>query len=170
MRKTGDAERKPRQPVTALRAAVKLLSARPYSEKKLCEKLYGKFPADEVSAAIHRLRAERLLDDRKYAEDFVRVRVAARPRSGFMLLRELAQRGIPRAIAQEVVNQIAPKDDDEKLARELLARKRNLYQDLDEPTRRRRLAAYLARRGFSYSVIEKVLRIPPGADIGGEDL
>lgn len=160
-----DSERKrPRAPATALRAAVKLLSARPYSEKKLREKLIGKFPQDEIEQAIQRLREKKFVDDRRYAEDFVRARIASRPRTGFILMRELSQRGVARTIAQDVVNRLVPKDDDEKLARELLTRKQMMYRGLDEPTRRRRLTAFLARRGFSYEVIQKALRIPPDAE------
>jgi len=146
-------------PATALSHAVKLLSARPYSEKKLREKLANKFPRDEIDQAIRRLRAERLVNDGRYAEDFVRARVATRPRSGFVLVRELMQRGIARSAAQEVVNRLVPAESHENLARELLARKQATYRGLDEPTRRRRLTAFLARRGFSYEVIQKVLRI-----------
>jgi len=148
-------------PVTALSHAVRLLSARPYSERKLREKLANKFPRDEIDHAIRRLCAERLLDDQRYAEDFVRVRVATRPRSGFVLVRELMQRGIARGMAQDVVNRLVPAESHENLARELVSRKRAMYRGLDEPTRRRRLTAFLARRGFSYEVIHKVLRIPP---------
>jgi len=146
-------------PATALSHAVKLLSARPYSERKLREKLATKFPRDEIDHAVRRLRAERLVDDERFAEDFVRARVATRPRSGFVLVRELMQRGIARSAAQEVVNRLVPAESHENLARELLARKQAMYRGLDEPTRRRRLTAFLARRGFSYEVIQKVLRI-----------
>jgi len=59
------------------------------------------------------------------------------------------------------VNRLVPAESHENLARELVSRKRAMYRGLDEPTRRRRLTAFLARRGFSYEVIQKVLRIPP---------
>jgi regulatory protein len=148
-------------PTTALSAAVKLLSARPYSERKLREKLVNKFPRDEISQAVRRLKDERLLDDTRFAEDFVRARLVTRPRAGFVLIRELMQRGIARSLAQEVVNRLIPAESNEELARELLSRKQTMYRGLDEPMRRRRLTAFLARRGFSYEVIQKVLRIPP---------
>jgi regulatory protein len=166
MRETGK-ESEPKRtktPATALSHAVKLLSAQPYSARKLREKLTGKFPRDEVDRALRRLQDERLLDDRHYAEDFVRARIVARPRSGFILMRELTQRGVARALAKEVVDRLVPRDDDEGLARELLSRKQTMYRGLDEPTRRRRLIAFLARRGFSYEVIQKVLKIPPEAE------
>jgi regulatory protein len=157
-----------KQTATALSAAVKLLSARPYSEKRLREKLANKFSRDEISQAVRRLKSERLLDDVRYAEDFVRTRLVARPRSGFVLIRELMQRGIARSEAQDVVNRLVPEQSHEELARELLSRKQTMYRGLDEPTRRRRLTAFLARRGFSYEVIQKVLKFPPEAEETGD--
>ncbi|RPH95134.1 regulatory protein RecX [candidate division KSB1 bacterium] len=161
--KTAEGERKAaqRKPATALSTAVRLLSARPYSERKLREKLTRKFSREEIDYAIQRLKDERLLNDRKYAEDFVRARLAARPRTGVALLRDLFQRGVPRTIAQDVVKELAPKESDEKLARELVRRKATHYAGLDEQTRWRRLSSFLARRGFSFDVIQKVLRLPP---------
>lgn len=143
---------------TALQYAVKLLSAKSYSEKRLREKLAARqFDEGEITGAVARLKAERLLDDRRFAEEFVRARLATRPRSGMLLTRDLAQRGVPRNLAQTVVNELAPKENDLDVARELLRRKSGQYASLDDMTRRRRLMALLARRGFSYDTIEKAL-------------
>lgn len=160
----GRASAKPPR-ATALQHAVKLLSARPYSAAKLREKLLLRgYPAPESDAAIRRLIAERLLDDRRFAEDFVRARIAAMPRSGGILSRELRQRGVSPAIAKEVVAALAPPDNDESLARELLRRKAKAYAGLDDLARKRRLSAFLARRGFSYATIRRVLGGLPADD------
>jgi regulatory protein len=155
--------RKPNVP--PLEYAVKLLSARAYSEKKLREKLLAKkYAPEEIDPALKRLHETHLLDDRRYAEEFVRSRLATRPRAAIALLRELAQKGIARTIAQEVVARLAPKEEDLKLARELVARKNAQYAGLDEQTRRRRLTSLLARRGFSFETIGKVLKMRLDAD------
>lgn len=154
-----------RPPATALQQAVKLLATRPYSAHKLRDKLRQRGYADtEIESALQRLTAERLLDDRRLAEDFVRARLAAMPRSGRILLRELHQRGIEFALAKDVIAALAPAENDEQLARELLRRKAKLYDALDDLTRRRRLTALLARRGFSFNVIQKVLGRSPEAE------
>jgi len=151
--------------LTALQYAVKLLSSRPYSEKKLREKLGMRgYERSDIDLAIDRLRRERLLDDRRFAEDFVRARLATRPRAASALARDLRQRGIAARLAKEVAEEIAPHDMDEELAKELVRRKETMYLSLDPLTRRRRLAAFLARRGFSYDTIEKVLRVGSQAD------
>ncbi len=159
------AHRSPRPRFNALQYAVKLLASRGCSEKKLREKLKSRqYSPEEIDAAVTRLKAEHLLDDRNYAEEFVRARLALRPRTGMALLRDLLQRGISKRLAQEVIAELAPPDQDEALARELLRRKWSLYADMDEPTRRRRIIGMLARRGFRYDTIEKVLKFGPGSN------
>ncbi|MBU0508116.1 recombination regulator RecX [bacterium] len=148
-----------RKTATALQYAVKLLSARPYSEKKLRDKLTGReYEPAEIEHALRRLREEKLLDDRRYAEDFVKTRLALRPRAAAILARELRQRGIASNLAKKVAEELAPRESDEELARELIRRKLSAYASLDPVTRHRRLASLLARRGFSYDTIRTVMR------------
>jgi len=151
--------RRPRKPATALQYAVRLLSARPYSEKKLREKLAAReYERGEIEYALRRLREERLLDDRRFAEEFVRARLSLRPRAAAVLMRELRQRGIAGPLAKSVAEELAPRDSDAELARELIRRKQTAYKNLDPEKRHRRLSSLLARRGFSYDTIRSVLR------------
>lgn len=160
MTERGEAEkRRPRKPATALQYAVRLLSARPYSEKKLRDKLAGRdYDQSDIEYALRRLREERLIDDRRFAEDFVRARLSLRPRAAAVLARELRQRGIAATLARSVTEELAPRDSDEGLARELIRRKQSAYVNLDPITRHRRLSSLLARRGFSYDTIRTVLQ------------
>jgi regulatory protein len=147
---------------TALQYAVKLLSTRPYTERKLREKLYGRqYTTPEIRSALDRLKRERLLDDRKYAEDYVHARMAARPRAATRMVTDLLARGIPLALAREVTAELMPKSDELTLAREFVRRKQAQYAHLDEDTRWRRLAGMLARRGFSLDTIRAVLKQAP---------
>lgn len=157
---------KPRRPKgTALNYAIKLLSVRGYTERRLREKLAARtFTADEIAQAIKRLKEQQFLDDRRFAEEFIRSRLAGRPRTGMALVRELIQRGLSRKFAEEAVKQNVPASSEEDLARELLHRKQAMYGHLDTMTRKRRLMALLARRGFSYETISKVLRADKSSD------
>jgi regulatory protein len=157
---------RPRPKGTALQYAVKLLATRAYAENKLREKLrLRQFTPEEIAAAINRLKTEKLLDDRRFAEDFIRARLASRPRTGAALIRELIQRGVTRKLAQEAVTELSPPQNELALAREVIRRKQSAYSSLDQPTRYRRLAGLLARRGFSYATIQKALHITPDTDI-----
>ena len=150
---------RPRKPATALQYAVRLLSARPYSEKKLRDKLTGRgYDRSDIEYALQRLRGERLIDDRRFAEEFVRARLSLRPRAAAVLARELRQRGIAAGLAKSVAEELAPRDSDAELARELVRRKQSAYKNLEPETRYRRLSSLLARRGFSYDTIRSVLR------------
>jgi regulatory protein len=145
-----------------LKYAVKLLAQRPYSEKLLREKLrrFDYLP-QEIESAIAELKQKRYLDDRQYAEDFVKMRISSRPRASSALVTELLSKGIGLALAKEVVDQLCTVGDEEKLARDLLARKQAQYASLEPHVRKRRLAALLARRGFRPDTIHRVLGAAP---------
>jgi regulatory protein len=57
--------------------------------------------------------------------------------------------------------------DEEKLIERAAAKKLRTLSRLDEPTRRRRLYAFLARRGFDGDDIQRVLRVVLDGE-GGE--
>ncbi|MFZ5433805.1 MAG: regulatory protein RecX [Calditrichota bacterium] len=154
-----DGSRRRPTSLTALQYAVKLLSSRSYSEAKLREKLLARgYEAGDIDYGLERLREKRLLDDRRYAEEFVRTRLTMRPRAASILIRELRQRGIAQRLAKQVTDELVPREANEDIARDLIRRKLAVYAKLDPMTRRRRLAALLARRGFPYDTIDKVLR------------
>ena len=95
-------ERKP-----VLHYAVRLLSARPYSERKLREKLYDRgYEVPEIALAVSRLKEKGLLNDRTFAVDFVHARCRSHPRGRASLIQDLLGRGIPSEIAQEVVAEL----------------------------------------------------------------
>ena len=64
---------------SALSRALSLLARRGYSEAELRKKLAG-YPEAEVEAAIARLRDWGYLDDRAYAEAFVRSKAEVVPK------------------------------------------------------------------------------------------
>lgn len=150
----------PREP--ALPYAVKLLASRSYSTRKLREKLRMKgYLAEETDAAIEKLKEKRLLDDQRFADGFVRSRIETHPRGKSALVRDLVARGVSGATAKQAVNENLTEEQEFDLARELVERKRSQYENLDADTRKRRLIALLARRGFRPGIIFKVLALPP---------
>lgn len=146
----------PKEP--ALPYAVKLLSTRAYSVKKLRDKLYNRgYHRDEIEEALGKLSAKNLIDDERYAEGFLRTRLEIRPRGKTALVRDLLSRGVDLSTAKHAVDHAVGKEDELKLALELLRRKARQYSDLDDDTRKRRLVALLARRGFKPDTIHKAL-------------
>ena len=135
-----------------LNAALRLLGYRPRSEKELRQRLqrHG-FNGEYLEKAIARLKEQGLIDDIAFARFWKDNRETFSPRSRRMTKLELRRKGLSSDVIEQVIGEI---DDGESAYRAAVKRATRLagtdYQDF-----RRRLGAYLGRRGFSYIVIEK---------------
>ena len=140
----------------ATEAALVFLGYRPRSEKEVRDRLRrGGFEQDAIEHAIARLHEWRYLDDADFARRWVENRTAHRPRGRRLLQQELRHKGIDGEIARDAIDDA---ELDETGAAEALARRRLPSYAGDEPAAiRRRLGAYLARRGYGYDVIRVAL-------------
>ena len=145
---------------TAYNYALNLLGARPYStsalRRKLIQKEYEPADADD---AIGRLVDNGLLDDRKYAEQFARSKMVASGASKRRVVQDLYRKGIKGELATNAIaaviedEEIDPAAVIERVARKKLAQ----LGDLDPIVVRRRLFAFLARRGYELEEIKAVV-------------
>lgn len=141
---------------TALQQALRLLGYRPRSVSEIREHLQKHAVRDVViEQTIARLQETGLLDDRQFAEAWVENRSVFRPRSRRMLALELRRKGLPDELIQQAVRQSA---DEQTLARQAAQKYLRKVQGFDWPTFRAKLGGFLVRRGFSYEVIDPVLR------------
>ncbi|MDQ3043893.1 MAG: recombination regulator RecX [Chloroflexota bacterium] len=142
----------------ATEAALRFLAVRPRSERELRDRLRSKqFTPDEIAAALERVRGWGYLDDIAFARFWVAQRETYRPRGQRLLRHELAQKGVDRDL---IVATIAEAEIDEPTAALELARGRLLtYRGLEPHVVRRRLGAFLARRGYGYDVIGPTLEV-----------
>ena len=144
------------QAARATEAALVFLGYRPRSEKEVRDRLRrGGFQADAIEHAIARLHDWRYLDDADFARRWIENRTTHRPRGRRLLQQELRHKGIDSEIARDAIDAA---ELDETGAAEALARRRLPSYAGDEPAAiRRRLGAYLARRGYGYDVIRIAL-------------
>lgn len=148
-------------PQTPYNRALDLLSARPYSVRALRRKLLQReVPADEVDAVVERLLGAGLLDDAGYALAYARSRMTGAGSSARRVRQELSRKGIAAEIAAPAVEQvIADEEIDTRAVIERIARKKlATLGELEPPVIRRRLYAFLARRGYDLDEIQAVLR------------
>lgn len=140
----------------AFQQALRLLSYRPRSvaevRKKLVDKKYD--PA-VIEAVLNRLLDSHYLSDQNFAEEWVENRSTFRPRSRRMLQYELRKKGVAEEHIQSALARIT---DETELAYQAGIRYAARLADLDRETFRRRLGAYLSRRGFSYGTIAPVVK------------
>jgi len=133
-----------------LNAALHYLSYRLRSEAELRGRLGRRgFDGDNVEAVIARLKEQGLVNDLAFAEFWKDNRQSFRPRSQWLTALELRQKGVAKAVIEQVVADV---DDEDSAYRAALSRARSLPRS-DYQSFRRRLGEYLRRRGFSYRVI-----------------
>jgi len=137
-------------------AAIRLLTARPRSVREIEQRLRRKeFDDPTIERVIERLRDWRYIDDEAFARFWVENRESNRPRGRRLLEQELRSKGIEREI---VTNTIEDAEIDEIAgALEIARMKLRAYKDLEPEIAKRRLGAFLARRGYGYGVIKPVL-------------
>jgi regulatory protein len=140
--------------------ALKLLGFRARSVAELRRQLLRKGePAADVEAAIARLRDQRYLDDADFARQFARTKLLAAGASRRRIVQELARRGVTRDVADQAIEQLRDADgvDPAAAIRRVAEKKWRSLARFDDFTRRRRLYAFLARRGFDPDEIKTVM-------------
>lgn len=142
---------------SAYNRALHFLSFRSRSQKEVTTYLQQKGYADSVIAAVlTRLEADGLLDDARFSREWVENRATFRPRSQWLLSRELQQKGIAESTAQAA---LAEADlDDTDLALQAAKRVASRYADLPWKDFLPKVGAYLQRRGFSAQIARTVSR------------
>lgn len=153
----------------ALSAALAFLAYRPRSEREVRDRLRQKgYPPEAIAAAVEKLQGWRYLDDADFARRWVENRETHQPRGRRLLEQELRRKGIDRDTARETVEDAGI---DERAAALELARDRlRRLSGGDPATNRRRLADFLARRGYGWDVVRPTLDAVLGeADEAGID-
>jgi len=143
----------------AHRAALRALARRAHARFDLRRRLLQKqHPPAAVDGALDRLGAAGLLNDAQFARDFAAAK-ARRGRGPARLVRDLQSQGIDRRIAEDAVRTSLAAEgiDPEQAVRALAEKRARQLAGLPAPVRKRRLVAFLVRRGFGGSEIRSVV-------------
>lgn len=132
------------------------LDRRLHSEKELREKLRQNYPPHIIDAAIDELSRLGLVDDEAFARAFAEQRLHINKKGPYAIVSELILKGVDKMLARRVVDELTSDCDDEYNAALSVAEK--YKKDLDTPKGKQRLYAALARRGFGYSVVKRVMQ------------
>ena len=148
--------------MTPYNRALDLLSARAYSAQDLRRKLIRKeVPPEEADAVIERLTESGLLNDAKFAESFARSKMVGSGTSRRRVTQELARKGIRGEMVTQVVDSVVAEEEiDTRVVVERVARKKLVSMgDLEPLVVRRRLYAFLARKGYDLDEIQSAMRL-----------
>jgi regulatory protein len=134
----------------AYRTALRSIERRSFARADLGRRLLRKGHAHEaVEAALARAAEHGLLDDAAFAANYVETR-SARGRGPLRLTRDLMVMGVERGIVDRAVAaHVRASDGNGDVPLALASKRAAQLRDLPRHVKRRRVLAYLARRGFS---------------------
>ena len=139
--------------------AFNYLSFRPRSREEIRRYLRRKqTPPELIESVLARLDHLNLINDRDFASFWIENREQFNPRGAQVLKNELRMKGVARDVADELVEE--EKDEERALH---AGRKKALslirIPSIDYATFRTRLGSFLQRRGFSYEVSKRTIRV-----------
>ena len=136
--------------------ALRFLSIRPRSRKEILIYLGKKIRQNQliIDKVLSELENLGLVDDYDFACWWVEQRITFRPKGKKALIFELRQKGIDPEIIEKVINQ---KVDEVALAKIVAEKKLRILKNLSPTELRSKLEGFLARRGFRWETIKKVL-------------
>lgn len=138
----------------AYQKALGFLGYRPRSRTEVRRNLEKHGHDQEViDQVLERLGNSGLVNDDQFAQIWVENRSEFRPRGQRLLRMELRQKGLNDEVIETVLSGL----DEDQLAYQAALKYQHKLQGLPKPDFRRKLAGFLARRGFGYSVIEPIL-------------
>jgi len=138
----------------AYQQAMLFLSHRVRSEKEIRQNLRKhEIPEEVIEQTLEKLREGGLANDNQFARAWVENRNIFRPRSRRVLAMELRQKGLDDETVQSAVAGV----DEDALAYESAIKRANRFKNLEWSEFCKKLSEYLARRGFSYSVIAPIV-------------
>jgi regulatory protein len=143
------------QQYQALQYAFLLLSYKARTTSELKQRLARKgLSPDIVSQTLQRLSELKMVDDAGFARRFAEDRIAIGHKGKWRIRGELIKRGVAK---EHIEDALATAPDEKAAAREVAQKYLSRNRRLEPDILKRRLYAFLARRGFSPDTIGHVL-------------
>lgn len=120
---------------------------------RLREKGWGE---TAIESSIERLSNEGFIDDTAYAQQWANQRVKSKAKGKLWVKQELRQKGISKPLIEDALNSISEEEEFES-ALQLAIKKWNQTSG-ERIDKQRKTGAFLMRRGYSGSLVSRVLR------------
>jgi regulatory protein len=143
--------------VRAKNYALERLQGDTYTKTQMQECLDAEgFSRQAVRETLEYLEQFNYIRDKKYATWWVNRRRRSNPKGKQLLKQELLSKGVDENAANSVVDRIGD-EDEAAMALQLAQKQAKRYRSLQPQAARRRLYAFLRRRGFDHDLIQKTL-------------
>lgn len=137
--------------------ALKYLSLKPRTTYEITQRLGEKGWGEEtIQDVLARLQSEGYVDDAAYAQEWASQRVKLRGKGKLWVKHELRQKGISKAYIEEALGEVSEEDEFESALQLGMKKWRSTTGEMLD--RKRKTGAFLQRRGFSGSVVSRVMR------------
>lgn len=136
--------------------AIAYLGAKPRTRKQIEQYLMRKeFEPDNIEYALDRLENEKIVDDEGYAREFAAGRLRSSLKGRMLIKQELQQRGVSKNAAADAVSSLSY--NEELAAATAAANKKWRSLKGEQFERKRKLMAFLLRRGFPGAIAKEAI-------------
>ena len=153
---------KPRQVETETElyeTAVRALMRRAYSVYEMKQLLGRRTEDDELlKNVMDRLKRAKMIDDERFAKQFVRQRMEIRRQGKFRIARDLRARGVPDRHIEAALAESAKETDEAAIVRQRLERKLRSFRGEINENKMASMYRGLLRAGFSADVVRRELK------------
>ena len=139
-----------------LDTALHFLSFRPRSEKEVRDNLIKKkAPMEIIEQVITRLKVHRFVNDEEFVRWWIEQRSKFRPK-GMRIIKLELKHIIENAMVPQETDEPSS-DNDLVMAKKIVEKKLPKYKGMEKREIYQKLGAYLARKGFDWDTIKKVI-------------
>jgi regulatory protein len=134
------------------------LKFRPRSEKEISDylkKIIKKKNLSDIDSkkVIATLKDQGLIDDKNFVDWFLQSRLSGKPKSQWLLKKELLRFGVDENLIDECLSKL--KINEEELIEKIIHIHPRIFENLENEKNKLRAIRFLQRRGFSYEAIKK---------------
>ena len=134
------------------------LAVRAKSRGELAAQLKRRgIPLDVANEVLDRLERSKLINDLDFARAWSKSRLSSKKISKRVLAQELRRKEVADDLIAIALDEISS-DDEYEAALQLGERKARSLQNYAEDVRERRITSALARKGYNYGIISRVLK------------
>ena len=137
---------------------LRLLSLCPRTEHELRSRLKNSgYKEPGIDRILDTLKGAGLVDDLKFALEWVELRMGSSPRGARLLETELRNKGVPGTVIEEVVKKAFTVLDERTVAIDLVKEKMRGYEGISDNKLKGKLFQFLLRRGFEEEMAEEAI-------------
>lgn len=142
---------------SVLQYCFRYLAGRARSEQEIRKKLQmADISSDMIELVIQRLKELKYVDDRQFAADWIKSRIALRPRGRLLLKNELLLKGLEETLVDEILGEEFPQEIEFNLCLSMARKKALTVTNVGPEKKRTKIIKYLQSKGFTWDCIREV--------------